>query len=252
MKLARDTWLTFQYEAGLLLRNPFSLLITLVQPLTYLVFLTPFLLHADAASSYGAAYEIYVPSLYGAMGVFSGMFAGFALLGAMRQGVIERFRVTPLSRVGLLLGRELMYVLLIGFQAVVVTIAAVILGLRVGFGDFLLALVLLAMMVLVSVSLSYALALWKPDETTLNYVINSVTQPVSLLAGVLLPLSIAPVWERDISLWNPFAWGTRSMRAVFAGHIIGNQVVWEAVIILVALAAGAVLVSSRLFRREIA
>jgi ABC-2 type transport system permease protein len=145
-----------------------------------------------------------------------------------------------------------MYVLLIGFQAVVVTIAAVILGLRVGFGDFLLALVLLAMMVLVSVSLSYALALWKPDETTLNYVINSVTQPVSLLAGVLLPLSIAPVWERDISLWNPFAWGTRSMRAVFAGHIIGNQVVWEAVIILVALAAGAVLVSSRLFRREIA
>ena len=56
-------------------------------------------------SSYGSAYQIYVPSLFAAMGLFSGLFAGFALLAAMRQGVITRCRVTPLSRVCLLLGR---------------------------------------------------------------------------------------------------------------------------------------------------
>jgi ABC-2 type transport system permease protein len=55
-------------------------------------------------STYGGTYQIYVPSLFAAMGIFSGLFAGFALLAALRQGVITRFRVTPLSRVGLLPG----------------------------------------------------------------------------------------------------------------------------------------------------
>src|SRR5712691_5042266 len=131
MKLARDTWLTFQYEAGQLVHSPVAIAISLMQPITYLLLFTPFLKSVMHASSYGNAYAIYVPSLFAAMGIFSGMFAGFALIAAMRQGVIARFRVTPLSRVGLLLGRELMYVLLIGFQAVVVTVTALVLGLRV-------------------------------------------------------------------------------------------------------------------------
>ena len=251
MKLARDTWLTFQYEAGQLVHNPLNIAITLLQPLTYLLFFTPFLKAVMGVSSYSDAYRIYVPSLFAAMGLFSGLFAGFALLAAMRQGVIARFRVTPLSRVGLLLGRELMYVLLIGFQAVVVTVTALVLGLRVPPANFLLALILLAMMVLLGVSISYALALFVPNENTLINLTNGVAQPLSLLAGVLIPLSVAPLWVRDVALWNPFAWGANGMRAIFQGHI-GTQVVWEAILILTGLAAVAVVLSSRLFSREIA
>jgi ABC-2 type transport system permease protein len=251
MKLARDTWLTFQYEAGQLVHNPFNIAITLLQPITYLLFFTPFLKAVMGVSTYGDAYQIYVPSLFAAMGLFSGLFAGFALLAAMRQGVIARFRVTPLSRVGLLLGRELMYVLLIGFQAVVVTAAALVLGLRVPPLNFLLALILLAMMVLLGVSIAYALALFVPNENMLINLTNGVAQPLSLLAGVLIPLSVAPLWVRDVALWNPFAWGANGMRAIFQGHI-GAQVVWEAILILTGLAAVAVVLSSRLFSREIA
>ncbi|MGH3275573.1 MAG: ABC transporter permease [Streptosporangiaceae bacterium] len=251
MKLARDTWLTFQYEAGQLTRNPANIAITLIQPLTYLAFFTPFLKAVMGVSSEGDAYQVYVPGLFAAMGLFSGLFAGFALLAAMRQGVITRCRVTPLSRIGLLLGRELMYVLLIGFQAVVVTVAAVALGMRVRPADVLFALFLLSMMVLLSVSISYDLALLVPDENSLVNLVNSVAQPVSLLAGVLIPLSVAPLWVRDVALWNPFAWGTNGMRAVFNGQP-GVQVVWQASLIMTALAAVAVVLSSRLFSREIA
>ncbi|HEY3906712.1 MAG TPA: ABC transporter permease [Streptosporangiaceae bacterium] len=251
MKLARDTWLTFQYEAGQLVHNPVNIAITLMQPITYLLFFTPFLKSVLHTSSYGDAYQIYVPSLFTAMGLFSGLFAGFALLAALRQGVIARFRVTPLSRVSLLLGRELMYVLLIGFQAVVVTIVALAFGLRVPPMNYLLALILLAMMVLLGVSISYALALFVPNENTLINLTNGVAQPVSLLAGVLIPLSVAPLWVRDVSLWNPFAWAANGMRAMFQGHI-GASVVWEALVIMIGLAVLAVLLSSRLFSREIA
>jgi ABC-2 type transport system permease protein len=251
MKLARDTWLIFQYETAQLLRNPSTIAITLIQPITYLLLFAPFLKAVMGVSSYGGAYQIYVPSLFCAMGLFSGLFAGFALLAAMRQGVITRCRVTPLSRVALLLGRVFMYVLLIGFQALVVTLAALIFGLRVQPANLLFALVLLSLMVVLGVSISYDLALLVPNENSLPTLINSVAQPLSLLAGVLIPLSVAPLWVRDVSLWNPFAWGTRGMRAVMAGQL-GTQVVWQASLILAVLAVVAVVFSSRLFSREIA
>jgi len=251
MKLARDTWLTLEYEAGQLVHSPVAIAISLMQPVTYLLLFTPFLKSVMGAPSYGDAYAIYVPSLFAAMGIFSGMFAGFALIAAMRQGVIARFRVTPLSRAGLLLGRELVFVLLVGFQAVVIAVVALIFGLRVPPLNLVLALVLLAMMVLLGVSISFVLALYVPSRTALANLTNGVTEPLALLAGVLIPLSVAPLWVRDVALWNPFAWGANGMRAVFQGHI-GAQVVWEASLILAGLAVVAVVVTSRLFTREIA
>src|SRR6266496_3155177 len=251
MKLARDTWLTFQYEVGQLVHNPVSIAITLLQPLTYLAFFTPFLKSVMGVSTYSDAYQVYVPSLFCAMGLFSGMYAGFALLAAMRRGVIARFRVTPLSRVGLLLGRELTVAAMIGFQAVVITVVALIFGLRVPPANFLLALIVLAMMVLFGVSISFALAILMPNETMLPSLVNGVAQPLSLLAGVLIPLSVAPLWVRDVALWNPWAWGANGMRAIFDGQI-GAQVVWQAALILAGLATVAVVLSSRLFSREIA
>jgi ABC-2 type transport system permease protein len=251
MKIARDTWLTFQYEAGQLVHDPVTVAATLLNPVTYLLFFTPFLKSVLGASSYGDAYRIYVPLLFCTVGLFGGMFAGFALLAAIHQGVIARYRVTPLSRVGLLLGRELVFVLLIGFQAVVITVIALIFGLRVPPGNLLLALIVLAIMVLLGVSISFALAIAVPNETVLGPLTNGVAQPLSLLAGVLIPLSVAPLWVRDVALWNPFAWAANGMRAIFAGHI-GAPVVWEAFIILAGLATVALVLSSRLFTREIA
>ncbi|HET9899050.1 MAG TPA: ABC transporter permease [Streptosporangiaceae bacterium] len=251
MKLARDVWLTFQYEAAQLLHNPVSIAISLLQPITYLLLFTPFLKSVMGATTYSAAYQIYVPSLFCAMGLFSGLFAGFALIAAINQGVIARLRVTPLSRVGLLLGRELIFVVLVAFQAMVVAVVALIFGLRVAPLNLLLAFGLLALMVVVGVSISYILAILVPNVNALINLTNGVTEPLAMLAGVLIPLSVAPLWLRDIALGNPFAWGANGMRALFQGHF-GAQIVWQSAAILAGAAALAVVVSSRVFSREIA
>jgi ABC-2 type transport system permease protein len=251
MKHVRDTWLIFRYEATLQVCNPVSVAITLIQPITYLLLFTPFLKAVMGVSSYSSAFQIYLPSLFSAMGVFNGMFAGFALLGAIRQGVVTRSRVTPVSRISLLLGRVFMHMLLVEFQAVVVTLVALAFGLRVAFGDLLLALVLLALIVLLSVSVGYALALLVPNEGSLGTLINSLAQPVTLLAGVLIPLTVAPLWVRDVADANPFAWGTDAMRTILQGDI-GAGVVWEATLIVAVTALAAVVATSSLFNRELA
>jgi ABC-2 type transport system permease protein len=112
-------------------------------------------------------------------------------------------------------------------------------------------LIVLAMSVLIGVSISYALAIILPNESVLPTLMVGLANPLSLLAGVLIPLSVAPVWVRDVALWNPWAWAANSMRAIFQNHI-GATVVWEAGIILVGLTAVSVLLSSRLFSREMA
>ena len=251
MKLVRDTWLTYQYEAGLLVRSPVNIAVTLLQPVAYLLLFTPFLKSVMGVSTYSGAYQIYVPSLLCAMGLFSGLFGGFALIAAIQQGVIGRFRVTPLSRVGLLLGRELVFVSLIGFQGVVITVIALIFGLRVSLLNFVLALVLLSLMVLIGVSISYVLAIFVPSQNALMNLANGITEPLALLAGVLIPLSVAPLWVRDVAVWNPFAWAANGMRALFQDHI-GDQVVWKAAVILAVLSTITVVLSSRAFSREVA
>jgi ABC-2 type transport system permease protein len=251
MKLARDTWLTFGYEGGQLMHNPAAVAAALLSPVTYLFFFTPFLKSVMHASTYGDAYRIYVPLLFCTQGLFGGLFAGFVLLAAIQEGVIRRFRVTPLSRVGLLLGRELVVVAMIGFQAIVITAIALVFGLRVAPANLLLALIVLAMMVLLGVSISYTVAIVMPNESVLPSVMNGVAQPLSLLAGVLIPLSVAPLWVRNVALWNPWAWGANSMRAIFENNV-GAHVVWQASLILAVLAVLTVILSSRLFTREIA
>jgi ABC-2 type transport system permease protein len=253
VKVARDIWLIFQDEASQLARHPKYLAIALIQPIAYLAFFTPFLkavMTNEGLSTYGDAYQVYVPGLFVGMGLFSGLFAGYGLLAALRQGVIDRCRVTPVSRVGLLLGRQLMHVLYLWWQAVVITVAAALFGMRVHPADLLLSYGILGMMVLLSTSISFDIALLVRNEQTLGTLTNSVGQPLSLLAGVLIPLAIAPLWVRDLALWNPFAWAANSMRALFKGQI-GNPVVWQGSLIVTAMAMAAVLLSSRLFSRDV-
>ena len=95
------------------------------------------------------------------------------------------------------------------------------------------------------------MAILTPNESVLPSVLNGVAQPLSLLAGVLIPLSVAPLWVRNVALWNPWAWAANGMRKIFEGDI-GAQVVWQAGLILAGLAAVTLILSSRVFTREIA
>ena len=48
-----------------------------------------------------------MPGLLVLLAIFGGLFQGFGLIAELRAGVIERSRVTPVSRLALLLGRSL-------------------------------------------------------------------------------------------------------------------------------------------------
>lgn len=250
MKTARDTWLIFQRQLLLLLRNPVWVFVGIFQPVMYLLLFAPLLKPALGASTTAEAYRIFVPGLLVLLAIFGGLFQGFGLIAELRAGIIERSRVTPVSRLALLLGRSLRDVVSLLVQGVIITVLALFFGLRVHLGDVLLAYLLLALISLATSSVSYGVALMVKSEDVLAPLMNTVAQPVLLLSGILLPMSLAPRWLQAIADWNPFSWAVEGARALFAGDV-GADVVWQALAIMAVLSAFALTWAARKFSSSV-
>jgi ABC-2 type transport system permease protein len=251
MKLLRDTWLIFQRQLLLVRRNPAWILIGIFQPFLFLVLFGPLLKPIFP----GNAYNIFVPGLLIQLGLFGSMFVGFGLIAELRAGVIERSRVTPVSRIALLLGRSLRDVVTLLVQATILVVMSVPFGLTARLDDILLAFVLVSLIALLLSAVSYALALIVRNEDAFAPLTNTLIMPVWLLAGIFLPITAegpnrAPSWLVTLSDWNPFSWAVRGTRALFAGHP-GDPAVWKSLVIIGVLTVAATIWAGRLFARSV-
>lgn len=248
MKLVRDTWLVFQRQALLFLRSPFGAIIGVIQPLCYLLLFAPLLEHALGASSRGQAYRVFVPGLLVLLTMFASLFVGMGLLEEIRTGVLDRSRVTPVSRLALLLGRSLRDAAVILLQATVLIVVAVPFGLRVQVGDLLLAYLLLGVVTIGLSAFSYALALKLRSVRAVSPLIQLLSQNLLLLSGVLLPMAFAPHWLRLIADGNPLTYVVDGSRALFGGGIAAASV-WQALAVSGTLAVLTVTWASHAFSR---
>jgi len=246
VKLVRDTWLVFSRQMTLVLRNPIWIVVGLTQPLFFLLLFAPLLrpLFGDDA------YQIFIPGLLIQLAIFGTMFVGFALIAELRQGVIERMRVTPVSRLALLLGRCLRDIVQLLVQAVALVLLAIPFGLSVQVENLLLTLALLAIIALLCSAVSYGIALALRSEDALGPLVNAVSVPLLLLSGILLPLSYAPGWLQNIADLNPFSWAVTAARELFAGNT-GADTVWQALLIVGTIAFAGVAWAARAFARGI-
>src|SRR6187431_3685830 len=126
MKLIRDTWLIFHRSLILTLRQPTWVVFGMMLPVLYLVLFGPLLEGAMKEAGTGTnAFNWFVPGLIIQIAIFGTAFGGFGLIAEMRSGVIERMRVTPMSRTAMLLGRSLRDVVILLFQAILLIILAI-------------------------------------------------------------------------------------------------------------------------------
>lgn len=253
MKILRDTWLMFQRHMGLFLRNPVWVVIGLIQPLLYLLLFAPLLKSVSTVRGFpaGGAYNVFVPGLLIQLGLFGATSVGFGLIQELRIGVIERLRVTPVSRLAMLLGRALRDVFTLLVQSLLLILLSLPFGLNIHPVGMVVVLGLLALIGLLFTSISYAVALWLKSEDSFAPLVFSATLPLLLLSGVLLPMSLAPDWLRTIALADPLSYAVDAARAVFNDHT-GDVSVVKGVALMGALAVLAITVAARSFNRAVA
>lgn len=253
MKVLRDTWLVFGRYFGIFIHNPVWVAVGVLQPVLYLVLFAPLLVPLAKIRGFpsGGAYNVFVPGLLVQLGMFGAAGVGFSLIAELRAGVIERLRVTPVSRVALLFGRALRDMLSIVLQSLILILISLPFGLSIHPLGVVVVLALIGLIGLLTASIAYAVALAVKSEDSYAPIVFTAALPILLLSGVLLPMSIAPQWLQDIAAVNPLLYAVNAARDIFLGNI-GDPNVAKGVIILAVLSTIAVIVGARQFGRAIA
>ncbi|MDQ2810872.1 MAG: ABC transporter permease [Actinomycetota bacterium] len=254
MKIARDVGLLFQRCLTGLLRNPVWLVVGFSTPILYLALFMPLLQHLSGIPGLhlkGNVLDLFLPGILALLAFASGMGSGYSTIFELKDGVIERFRVTPASRFAILAGPILASMMLMFvFDAFVVTIS-LFLGFRINWPGLGVLAVLLALLMAIMASFSIAVALVTKEISGFAAIINAMNLPLLLLAGVLLPISLAPPWVRVMAHFNPLYYAVQAAR-VLASGTLGGSAVWQAFAVLVPLCTLVVGWATRVVRKAIA
>ncbi|MFD7667296.1 ABC transporter permease [Streptomyces sp. NPDC059788] len=245
-----DTALIFGRYARLTLRSKMQMLFGVLMPLLYLLFFGPLLTRMPLASE-GSSWQVLVPGLLLQLALFGASFCGFALILEKQYGVVERMRVTPVSRLALVLGRVLRDTALLTSQSVLLVLAALVMGLRAPLGGILIGFAFVAVTAVALSSFSYTLAMKAAAPQEFGPVVNAATMPTMLLSGLMLPMALAPGWLDVLSRFMPLRYLVDGVRAAYVGDYTAAPLLYGA-LVAAGLAVLAAAVCTRAFRRAAA
>lgn len=241
--LLRDTGIVMTRELRPVVRDPFSLVFGMIQPLVFLALFGPLLVGSLGGGADGAlggnVWQWFVPAILVMTALFGTSTTGASLLFELQTGAHERMLVTPLSRPSLLIGRSLKEMVPLAGQAVIIVAVMIPFGFRLHLDGALVGLVLLAVFGVGLGSLSYALALAVRKQDWMFWAVQqTLIFPLMILSGMLLPLDSGPGWMQVASRFNPLAYVVDAERALFSGELLSSTVAWGWLAALVTAAIG--------------
>ena len=236
--LVRDTRNVLVRELRPVLRDPFTLIFSLVQPLVFLGLFAPLLI-GQSGQPAGETLQWFVPGVLVMIVLFGTGATGSNLQYEMMTGSHERTLVAPLSRSALLVGRALKEIAPIVVQSIIIVLIAWPFGFTIHVPGLLAGLALLAVFGVGLGSLSYTLALVTKDREWLFWgVQQTLIFPLLILSGMLLPLSSGPAWMSAVATVNPVNWVVQAERALLAGDVGALEVLWGALAVLAVAIVG--------------
>jgi len=253
MTFAVQTGLFFRRKLLETLRQPVWIITGLTTPVLYLALFAPLLrsLAGGPAFPPGHVLDVFVPGIMVLIAFGAGMGAGWPVIWELDSGVIERLRVTPASRLALLLGTVLRDIVMFAVPGAVVILVASGFGFHDHWGGLALLLVLLALLTAACSATSSALGLILKQIGSLAAVVTGTQLPLTLLAGILLPLSLGPAWLRVLGHLNPMYYAVQAARSLAAGSV-ANWTVAAGFAVTGAIAALALYWGTRAYQRAMA
>jgi ABC-2 type transport system permease protein len=250
MKMFREIRLLFWRKMLETLRQPVWVISGLTTPLLYLALFAPLLEGMKQMLGSGNILDLFVPGILVLMAFGAGMGAGWVVIWELQTGVIERLRVSPASRFALLMGAVLKDTVMFVVPALLVVLIAALFGFEVHWGGLAVLFVLLCLLTAIVSAASGSLGLILKEIGSLAAVVTGLQLPLTLLAGVLLPLSLGPNWLQVIAHFNPMYYVVEASR-VLAGGVLADGKVLEAFAVMVPLTALALGWATRVYRKAV-
>lgn len=252
MRILLETGLLFKRKMKETIRQPIWMFMGLTTPLLYMLLFSPLLKNlSNPPLSTGAVMEGFVPGILTLLAFLGASGAGYGVISELQTGVIERLRVSPASRFSLLMGGVLRDTITFLVPCILVLFIASILGFRAHPGGILVMFVLLCLLCAAVSAWSASLGLILKQTGSMAALIAGLELPLTLLSGVLLPLSLGPVWLRILAHINPLYYIVEASRVLCRGDIMAQEV-FKAFGVMIPLTALILVWAVRVYRKAVA
>lgn len=146
--------------------------------------------------------------------LFTSIFTMMSVIEDRKEGFLLSVMVAPVSRSAVVLGKVLGGTTLSTIQGLIFLAFAPFVGVHIGFGQFLLVVLVVFLVSFALTALGFAIA-WPMDSTqAFHAIINLFLIPLWLLSGALFPLSGASGWLRLLMRINPLTYGVEALRSL--------------------------------------
>ena len=235
------------------LHNPTWLVVGLSVPIMYLILFMPLLNKLAGGPGFPASHviQLFLPGILALLAFGSATGVGFGMIFWIKNGFIERMRVTPASRIALLMGPILSNIIWSLIFMTLILAISTLFGFKIYLGGLLIfALLLMLLMTLFSAYFTALAVIAKGEISTLAAIANGINLPIMLLAGVMLPLTLAPHWMQILAYLNPLYYVVSAGRALAIGHIMVHSVEL-AFAVMIPITAYTVWWSMRIYKRAV-
>src|SRR5437879_1469940 len=146
--------------------------------------------------------------------LFTAIFTMMSVIEDRNEGFLLSVLVAPVPRAAIVLGKVLGGTTLATVQGLIFLVFAPLVGVRIGFGAFLLVVLTVFLVSFALTALGFAIA-WPMDSTqAFHAIINLFLIPLWLLSGALFPLAGASGWIRLLMRINPLTYGVEALRTL--------------------------------------
>ena len=207
--VAHSWYMTLRHLRALI-RQPWWIAITLVQPIIWLLIFSQ--LFRSVVEIPGFASSTYItfltPGIVVMTALFSNGWSGMGVIDDINRGVMDRFLVTLVRRGSVISGRLVQSAIVTTIQSLII----IALGLAGGAEFPSGAVGIIALLVAGSLlgvafgALSNAFALLLRKEESLIAASNFILLPLTFISTAFMPQNLVPDWIGDIARFNPVNW----------------------------------------------
>jgi len=216
------------------LRQPVWIIAGLATPLMYIALFSPLLRNMGGIpQTTPQVLDAFVPGILTLLAFNSGIGAAWDIVRELESGLVERFRVTPASRFSMLMGMVSSNVIAFIVPALLVIIVSMFFGFTAHVGGLIVLLILLCGLTMMVSSWSTSIGLILKQMGSVAAVMTSSQLPLTLLSGVLLPLSLGPKWLQVLAHINPMYYTVEASHKLSIGIILAPEVYLAFAVIIV-------------------
>lgn len=199
-------------------RSPVQLIVSLGQPILYLLALGFGLSPVFAKAGNGSYLQFISPGVVGMTILFSSVFSGIAMLWDRQFGFLKETLVAPVPRLYVMLGRAMGGATVAMIQGMLVFIICMIAGFRpASWLAIPFSFVFIALIASSFSALGTSIGSVLQDMQGFQLVMNFLIMPIFFLSGALFPLTHLPKALSLITRLDPLSYGIDGLRGVLTG-----------------------------------